>query len=150
MSNYELPFRGGVVSSLLNQENDTVDYIVEQGSTDDWIYRKWNSGIAECWRVREYTVVTDWGGSSNFSGFYYPHSSSSWISVKYPFTFSSIPHETVQFLGEKTQRFTECFVTCYKRNTTEYSGEYVPYRASADSASNLVLCYSMHVIGKWK
>ena len=24
------------------------DYIVEQGTSGDWIYRKWNSGIAEC------------------------------------------------------------------------------------------------------
>ena len=25
------------------------DYIVEQGTSDIWTYRKWNSGIAECW-----------------------------------------------------------------------------------------------------
>lgn len=31
-----------------------VDYVVEQhfstGSSDPWNYRKWNSGMAECWR----------------------------------------------------------------------------------------------------
>lgn len=26
-----------------------VDWIVEQGTSDIWTYRKWNSGIAECW-----------------------------------------------------------------------------------------------------
>ncbi|MBQ1759545.1 MAG: hypothetical protein IIZ94_07675 [Prevotella sp.] len=25
------------------------DYIVEQGSSGIWTYRKWNSGVAECW-----------------------------------------------------------------------------------------------------
>lgn len=25
------------------------DYIVEQGTSGNWTYRKWNSGIAECW-----------------------------------------------------------------------------------------------------
>lgn len=25
------------------------DYIVEQGVSDNWTYRKWDSGIAECW-----------------------------------------------------------------------------------------------------
>lgn len=27
------------------------DYITEQGEIDGWTYRKWNSGIAECWKV---------------------------------------------------------------------------------------------------
>lgn len=26
-----------------------VDYIVEEGTSGNWTYRKWNSGIAECW-----------------------------------------------------------------------------------------------------
>lgn len=28
-----------------------VDYIVEQGSSGSWTYRKWASGIAECWGI---------------------------------------------------------------------------------------------------
>lgn len=28
-----------------------VDYIIEQGTSGIWTYRKWNSGIAECWGV---------------------------------------------------------------------------------------------------
>lgn len=31
------------------EENLSVDYIVEQGTEGIWAYRKWNSGIAECW-----------------------------------------------------------------------------------------------------
>ena len=27
------------------------DYVVEQGTSGDWTYRKWNSGVAECWRT---------------------------------------------------------------------------------------------------
>lgn len=27
------------------------DYVVEEGTSGDWIYRKWNSGVAECWRT---------------------------------------------------------------------------------------------------
>lgn len=149
MSEYKLNYTGGV-DNLLSKSENIIDYIVEQGSNDNWTWRKWNSGIAECWRVREYTVTGDWDASSNFSNFYCPHSSAFWMSVEYPFAFTSIPCETFQFLGEKTRRFTECFVTCYTRNTVSSSGLYVPYRTGADSASNLVLCYSMYVIGKWK
>lgn len=30
-----------------------VDYIVEEGTSGIWTYRKWNSGIAECWGKSE-------------------------------------------------------------------------------------------------
>lgn len=30
------------------------DYVVEQGISGDWIYRKWNSGVAECWQYAQY------------------------------------------------------------------------------------------------
>jgi hypothetical protein len=33
-----------------------IDYIVEQGVSGIWTYRKWNSGIAECWGKQSATV----------------------------------------------------------------------------------------------
>lgn len=44
-----------------------IDYIVEQGTSGIWTYRKWNSGIAEAWGNTSVTVVTQtaYGG-----GFY--------------------------------------------------------------------------------
>lgn len=32
------------------------DYVVEQGTSGIWNYRKWNSGIAECWTHSAITV----------------------------------------------------------------------------------------------
>ena len=40
------------------------DYIVEQGASGIWTYRKWASGIAECWGAQSYSniaVATAWG-----------------------------------------------------------------------------------------
>lgn len=34
------------------------DYIVEQGTDGIWTYRKWNSGIAECWGYTEQALST--------------------------------------------------------------------------------------------
>ena len=51
------------------------DYIVDEGTEGMWRYRKWNSGIAECWGKHKFTniPVTAWGniymascGSVNF------------------------------------------------------------------------------------
>lgn len=32
------------------------DYVVEQGTSGSWTYRKWNSGFAECWTHSAITV----------------------------------------------------------------------------------------------
>lgn len=45
-----------------------VDYIVEQGTSGDWIYRKWNSGIAECWAGYS---IGSFAPTSSFGGTYY-------------------------------------------------------------------------------
>ena len=35
---------------MISDDKTFTDYVIEQGVTDDgWTYRKWNSGIAECW-----------------------------------------------------------------------------------------------------
>lgn len=37
------------LQSLSIGGNTVADFIVEQGTSGTWTYRKWNSGIAECW-----------------------------------------------------------------------------------------------------
>lgn len=34
------------------------DYIVEQGTSGIWTYRKWNSGIAECWGAYQFASAS--------------------------------------------------------------------------------------------
>ena len=61
--------------------NTLADYVVEQGVSGMWTYRKWNSGIAECWGTSpEVTVASSqwssWGSvyaaSNVFPSYYYP------------------------------------------------------------------------------
>lgn len=49
-----------IVGSKLAQK---VDYIVEEDTDGIWTYRKWNSGIAECWGedTKTTAVTTAWG-----------------------------------------------------------------------------------------
>lgn len=49
----------------------SVDYVVEQGTSGIWTYRKWNSGIAECW-VSEYNVGSKAMTTQEGSGYYAP------------------------------------------------------------------------------
>lgn len=53
-----------------------VDYIIEQGTSGIWTYRKWNSGIAECWGERSVNSASysSWGSIYSFDvlGVAYP------------------------------------------------------------------------------
>ena len=42
----------------------SADYITAQGTTGVWTWRKWSSGIAECWGVQSYDTIdvsSEWG-----------------------------------------------------------------------------------------
>lgn len=63
------------------------DYVVEQGTDGIWTYRKWASGIAECWRkvTQNISITTLWTGTTNM------YVSNGGISVDFPFEFTEIP-----------------------------------------------------------
>lgn len=45
------------------QGNPLEDYVIDQGTSGTWFYRKWNSGYAECWQ--QVTVSSgEWSGSN--------------------------------------------------------------------------------------
>ena len=43
------------------------DFIVEEGTKDGWTYRKWNSGIAECWKSVSVTYSAAMASNSNYA-----------------------------------------------------------------------------------
>lgn len=49
-----------------------VDYVVEQGTSGSWAYRKWNSGLAELWWEQGFTVSANTVDNSHY--------------IQYPFT----------------------------------------------------------------
>lgn len=53
------------VDGLDGQGANLADYVVEQGISGIWTYRKWNSGIAECWGKR--TSTADSSGNTTVS-----------------------------------------------------------------------------------
>lgn len=53
-----------LTSYLVLDTGNTADYIVEQGTSDGWIYEKWNSGVAKCYTSKSVAgtaVTTAWG-----------------------------------------------------------------------------------------
>ena len=55
---------GGVTAAVIGTDYaPAIDYIVDQGTSGIWYYRKWNSGVAECWGTQTNVSGTfaDWG-----------------------------------------------------------------------------------------
>ncbi len=62
------------------------DYVIEEGTSGIWRYRKWESGLAECWGNSSQTIDIDnmWDAAGNLVyGTGEP--------VLYPFTFTEVP-----------------------------------------------------------
>ena len=56
------------LKSLTIDGNTMSDFIVEQGTSGIWAYRKWNSGISECWGTASINVqFKNQSGSAYFT-----------------------------------------------------------------------------------
>lgn len=117
-----------------------IDFVVEQGIKGIWTYRKWNSGIAECWGFNPFT---EHGVTSAYSSLF--RSDSAIAGVNYPFTFSDVP----------------CLTTSVQRDTDFYNVwllTSVPGTASKTATLYLLATTSVttqgtihyYAIGRWK
>lgn len=118
------------------------DAVVEAGITDGWTWRKWASGIAECWCNYTCTGVkatSSWGSMYESSGY---------SLCDYPFAFTNVPTQNVHVIGTGGSAF---FAYQYSDRgpTATNAGEIVFYRpTSASTAQDVIL--SIQVIGRWK
>ena len=66
------------------------DYVVAQGTSGIWTYRKWNSGIAECWTTSSVnTTGTFWANVMGGHGLYVNYNFPSGLFSSYPVTIGN-------------------------------------------------------------
>lgn len=74
------------------------DYVIEQGKSGEWWYRKWNSGRCECGidsKTFASKTSANWGGHGFLCG--------RWVFPAYPFAFSQPPFVTIMYRYENNQ-----------------------------------------------
>lgn len=79
--------RGGLYAIQISDANygtNEADYIIEQGISGIWTYRKWNSGIIELWGT--YSENLTYTANANASGGYRAGTT----SISLPFTLTNI------------------------------------------------------------
>lgn len=119
------------------------DYIVDFGTQGFWTYRKWASGIAECWGE---TTSTNYSVNDAWSGWCY----GSLSRRDYPISFVSTPIETMShnLVGASSGNPYSSVVGCIKPATATQTGQYEVYRPS--SLQGVVSHMKYRVVGRWK
>jgi hypothetical protein len=120
--------------SFLDTGN-TKDYVVEQGTNGIWTYRKWNSGVAECWGNVSTTPTTVNGNNA--------------VSANLPFTFVGTDYK-VNISPAKAAMYVTAFGDCatngnLTHTTTSFT---MAYKYSYGTA--YAVSFNVNVYGKWK
>ena len=110
-----------------------VDYVVAQGTSGIWTYRKWNRGIAECWTTSSLnTTGTAWANIIGGYGF----------SVSYNFPSGLFTSDPVTSGNGRTGSGGGfCFCTGTKTSVTSYV-------VGNQDSSDITL--EIFAKGKWK
>ena len=120
------------ISKILNRT-----YIVEEGYSNHWHYRKWSDGTAECWCRNAFSGVSSAG---TIGGFAY-----NYITTVPNFPFEFIEEPTVS-TGQFGWGSGYSFFSVYSVSKTKVGRIYV----FTTNVGNLDGYYALHVIGKWK
>lgn len=113
-------------------------YIVAEGMSDIWTWRKWSSGLAECWGTK--TVTT--GGFSAWGGMYIGWTGSGAVAL--PFEFAEVP----TFECSATSDTTSSLGVVAYGGTNKATPSLEVFRPNDPGAINVK--YQFTVKGRWK
>jgi hypothetical protein len=118
------------------------DYIVEQGTKDGWTYRKWNSGLAECWKILTHktAITTSWGAL---------YQGTATSRQEYPFPFIDKPVEQASLTAGSHQA-----ILFPEKDGNGVNGAYASacYNVCRPSSVATVMEFyiNFHVSGRWR
>ena len=131
----------GAISQGKGWLDKIADYIVEQGTSGIWTYRKWNSGIAECWGYTSSTLSFTTASGGTYQTPQQP-------GIAYPSNlFIEEPLVTLQIYGNSNGYL--CWESFYKNGSKDATPTW--YASRGTTVSNLLFSrIYFSAIGKWK
>lgn len=124
---------------------DLADYVVDQGTSGIWTYRKWNSGIAECWGTTAARSTTSW---SAWGGIYIaaPYNTQD----SYPSgLFISTPNCQATLNTSQGDFFLIKYSTSNAAGSKDKTNAYYVARGT-NGSSGTTYSISYYAIGKWQ
>lgn len=133
--------------TLSPSDMNIVDFIVEQGTVDDWIYRKWNSGIAEAWKTINQTSAMNTSSSGWYrSGGTTLKNIGSSPQINGSYLFTEMPKYTVSAHASNNIAMVVCNANGYSLANL---GDVTVWRGNSNTTSFTVY-YDIYCIGTWK
>lgn len=118
----------------------TADYVVEQGTDGIWTYRKWSSGISECWGVYTATL-TNYASNIGSAG------------TLYGYKTESLSFPTGLFIEEPIPTFSAYVGAGFAMTgtiTTAISASACTFYAVATASGSQSTKWYLRAEGKWK
>lgn len=116
------------------------DYVVEQGTSGEWTYRKWNSGIAECWMTHTYTTAK---ATSTWGNMYYGTLTSALTFPSGLFTAAPQIETTLRSQGGR-------FWVSHSNDASATAVGTIYNLAPQQYSSNSTAVLNLHAYGTWK
>jgi hypothetical protein len=109
-----------------NESNDVTiaDYVVEQDTSGNWTYRKWNSGIVELWGAQSFTTRQGWDAND--------------LIISFPFSIQRIISQDVSQADYRIE-------VCYLNSATTTT---IKLNAKASVAGTYG--FTFRLVGRWK
>ena len=123
-------------------KSDQVDYIVEEGTDGEWSYRKYASGIAECWMSKTYTnakTSTRWGSASAY-----------FDVLDSTLTFPTDLFISVPNITESIRSYNGRFWLLHYTDMTESNVGTICVVSPSQYSSGSTAVLNIHAIGEWK
>lgn len=119
-----------VLNEVLPSEPVEADYVVEQGTSGIWGYRKWASGIAECWGYYSKTIASKTVDNSNY--------------ITFPFAFTAKPKIVLGLVAGGGD--------IYRGHIEDGSTNATQVRLTLinQHTGSVVLGMNIHATGRWK
>lgn len=117
------------------------DYVMEWGKTGIWTWRKYASGLAECWGSTTFDSGSSW---PTWGEIYYSTNSSG--NIEYPFEFIEPPAEQVT-LGQAN---LDLWLIQSIGNSKTATGSYYGGRSTSANQTNVDIYVDFYVVGEWK
>lgn len=137
--------KNATVGGLTIGNNPVNDYVIAQGRSGIWTYRKWNSGFAECWCTSSNKVATD----TKWGNVYYYQALQGGYAL--PFTFiqtGDFQDDPQGFVDIQTPGGNYSFQIANRCTTTAAPKGYV--MCPVQQTSGIETYFTFYIRGRWK
>ena len=126
-------------SYIVLDTDNTKDYVVEQGTSNYWTYRKWNSGVAECWK----TVDTSTGAFSGTSPTFY-------VSPGTTYAYPTDLFTSVKSVQLTVAENSGAVITAFNCSGTDKTYCEPAYIRLYGGSTSVTIKVSFYIVGTWK